>query len=242
MPSYKLDVFITDAWADELKRLGLALCIAKNVNESYSVAWTAKQDYEFSNEFSWEDSYKLGTVQKFEVGKNLLKMVAAEKQPVTFGQTIIRDNRGNLGEATGRPSSADSFTFENRGDMTFPVIDQLINGEFQPAWADPYGMVTGDMTLIPRPKVLVFFDKGMRTGDMFTTVATPGVIEINFSHDTERAVSFVTSASRPGFGTWVNGQVVANFVERVPMSYSVANGLEPLSSGNTLMDDENGDE
>ncbi|KZV94437.1 hypothetical protein EXIGLDRAFT_834969 [Exidia glandulosa HHB12029] len=197
MPTYKLDVFVTDAWPYELKQAVYSLCIAKKVNSSYSVVWTAMQDYEFYNEFRWEDSYKLGTIQMFEDGKNLVKMAAGKKQPVTFGQTVVRDHKGILNVATGAPSGKPSFTLQNEGGPTFPIVDQLFNNEFKTSWSASLGMIYGYVSLELRPKVLIFFQKGMKTGDMFATI--PGAVcEIDFTGVTEKAVSFVTSGSQRG--------------------------------------------
>ncbi|KZV90670.1 hypothetical protein EXIGLDRAFT_770636, partial [Exidia glandulosa HHB12029] len=125
-----------------MKQLQYALCVAKKVNNSYTVVWTSKRDYNSVNDFSWVDEYQVGAIQSFEDGESLLKKTTTTPKKIAFGQTVIRGTDGLLKDASGQPSGA-SFTVDNQGGLVHLMVNQKIGEKFQTVWADPIGVING---------------------------------------------------------------------------------------------------
>ncbi|KZV84473.1 hypothetical protein EXIGLDRAFT_700424 [Exidia glandulosa HHB12029] len=240
MAEYKLTVYITGQWVQRMKDMEVNLCVAKKVNDSYTVVFNSKdRDYDFQNEFKWSDQYKVGAIAKFDAGESLLTVAASRKVPIAFGQTVVRNENGTLENAAGPiDTKKSSFAVDNRGGMTSVVVDQLIGTTHKTIWADPKGMPAANIELTPQPKVMVFFHKIMKSGVMFAEVKGR-TIEVDFSDSKEGTVSYVDIPSIPGGGGWVAGKadVADHLAAPVMMSYSVKEGFQPLDSGDANGED-----
>jgi len=216
--SYTLTVDIDSTQQKILKDAGYQLCIAKLVNGVYNVVFLGQQ-FLASNTFQWTEQYQVFATQNFTDG--LLVKAATNAVDIACGQTATLDKEGVFEAATG-PDGGNTFTAVNNYAPIHFGVNLLNNGTYLPIYVDENNTVVGDDTLQPVVKVLVWFDRTLKTGTMFSHSVSLS-FEVDLTSRNDATISYVTVSSG-GAGAWQDGPDLV-----LPSTYSSKTGFTPLN-------------
>ncbi|KAJ7456022.1 hypothetical protein B0H11DRAFT_1739596 [Mycena galericulata] len=213
-----------------LKEAGYSLCISKKVNNVYCVVWQS-MSFSVTNTINWTESYQTWASVKFAEGA----LVRAETNavPIAFGQTAVLSTAGVMGDATGAKTGG-SFVVVNEWQPCNIGVSQEINGHFSPTFVNPQKTIVGEEELTPIVSVMVFFDRTLETGTMFTR-AKSSTCEVTYMGDSTKTVSYVDDGNGRGNGIWVAGTPAFGFSAVVPRSYSVEKGFVTLPAADDAL-------
>ncbi len=157
---------------ETLKGSNYQLCFAKKVgDDDYNVVWQSYHDYLANSHFSWTPQYQLFGSNSF--GGNIQVSVSTDLVDIGLGQTTTLDKAGNFSPSkTG--GSDTSLNMINDYGSIHPGVTQVstgINGkkESTPIYVAPNESVSGEISLTPVEKVLVWFEQKIETSTMFST-------------------------------------------------------------------------
>lgn len=163
---------------DELKKAGYMLCFAKKVGDAdFNVVWQSYTKYLVRNTFRWTPQYQLFGTNVFEDAVQ----VEASTNLVTIGlgEESVLSESGVLGAAkTGGP--AGSINMKNDYGSIHPGVNQLATGidgsvTSTPIYVAPKAMVSGEATLTPVERILVWFEQNIQTSTMFSDARSRSV-------------------------------------------------------------------
>ncbi|PPQ64860.1 hypothetical protein CVT26_002578 [Gymnopilus dilepis] len=195
--TFNLTVQISDNQLTNLKDLGYNLCIAKKVNQNYTVVWSGNQSYLSNNIFEWEESYQVFGTNTFQNGA--LVNVATNQVDIAFNQTSILSKEGVMEPATGSIAPGPFFVDNQLGDIHIGV-NALLGGSFLPIYVSPE-VVQSINTLQPITTVMAWFALSQNTSTMFFQSETQG-IEVVYDGTTTAIISY---SGPDGLGTWADG-------------------------------------
>ncbi|EIW62564.1 uncharacterized protein TRAVEDRAFT_68950 [Trametes versicolor FP-101664 SS1] len=193
MSDFNLAVNIDPAVLPILIDAGYKLCIAKKVNNQYTVVWQGSNILPF-NQFTWSAKYQV------------------------FGQTATLDKYGVMHPATGTVDQSGKFTVENQFGLINLGVNSYVNGTYSPSYVSANPVVAGPTVLQPIESVLVWFDTQATTGTMILN-ASSQAIEVDFTSVPTHTLLYQTPSGAPaGRGVWYldSDQAV------LPMTYHVA--------------------
>lgn len=169
---------IDTADLDELKKAGYMLCFAKKVGDAdFNVVWQSYTKYLVRNTFRWTPQYQLFGTNVFEDAVQ----VEASTNLVTIGlgEESVLSESGVLGAAkTGGP--AGSINMLNDYGSIHPGVNQLSTGidgsvTSTPIYVAPKAMVSGEASLTPVERILVWFEQNIQTSTMFSDARSRSV-------------------------------------------------------------------
>lgn len=67
MATYTLNVEVAVNQLDLLKESGYNLCLARNVNDTYTIVWSGNTKYLYQNVFKWTEEYQVFGQDNFTV-------------------------------------------------------------------------------------------------------------------------------------------------------------------------------
>jgi hypothetical protein len=214
MTSYSLTVDIDPAQQAILKEGGYNLCVAKNVNGVYNVVWSGG-DFLSKNIFTWIEKYQVFATTIFQNG--LLTQASTNAVAIAGGQTATLDGNGLFENATG-PTSGVTFTCDNEYKaIYFGVNTVASDGTATPIYVDEKPTVTGTDALTPQVDVLVFFDRSLTTGTMFSE-------SVSHTHEVDYGTQNTATILYDKDGNWEDG---AGEIF-LPQIYSGKHGFTPM--------------
>lgn len=187
-----VNVSITAEGLKILKQNKYKLCFAKKVGDfDYNVVWQSYEKYMILNRLSWEPVYAM-------FGTNCFKesvTVKATCRPVKMelGQITTLDANGVLSNpVSGGEETA--LNLVNEYGEIHPGVNQIsyeIDGSkvSTPIYVAKEAMLSGTASLQPKEKVLVWFERNIETGTMFST-ARLNSVEIDLTYTNAANVEY----------------------------------------------------
>ncbi|KAH9851342.1 hypothetical protein C2E23DRAFT_886530 [Lenzites betulinus] len=213
MSEYKLNVRIDTAALPILIKAGYKLCIAKKVNNSYTVIWQGG-DVLYNNDFAWQTKFEVFGSEKFESGARVQASTNAEG--IKSGQIATLDQYGVMGPAGGRIDTSGKLTVQNNYRPINIGLNSYLNGKYSPFYVSQNPFVLGSITLQPIETVMVWFATEVTSGTMILA-ASSEAIEVDFTRVPGQSLLYKISDS--GAGVWIlNGDqpvlpMTYNFIE-----------------------------
>ena len=195
MSQYTLKVHVDHSQYPTLKASHYRLCVAKMVNQMYTVVWSG-DDFLQNNTFQWTEEYEVFGQENFTVGA--LVQASTDPQHIKYGQTCELNADGDLKPATGAPDKSGSFTVKNEFGAIHAGVNGRLGGKFSPIFVSP-NVVSGDVVLQPVIQVKVWFDLHLQTGSMILD-STADNIEVVYEGGVEQNISY--QGPKPGLGSW----------------------------------------
>jgi hypothetical protein len=195
--TFELNVQIAANQVTSMKDLGYNLCIAKKVNENYTVVWTGDQAYLQNNLFEWQESYQVFGSNTFESGA--LVSVSTNVADIDFNQTSILTKEGVMDAATGTVAPGPFFV-NNQFGLIHIGVNGLLGDAFLPIYVSPT-VVEAINSLQPITTVMAWFAFNQSTSTMFFTSETAG-IEVVYNGTTNMTISY---SGPNGSGVWSAG-------------------------------------
>jgi len=193
MGTYTLQVNIDPSIFPTLANAGYKLCIAKKVNNQYTVVWSGTT-FLVKNTFQWTEEYQMFCTQKFTAGA--LVSASTVDQPIQYGQTCTLDKIGQLGPATGTISPTGTFYLVNNYSAINPGVNGNLGGTFSPIFVSPNPVVPGSTNgLSPIIRILAWFDLQLVTSTMFLD-SVSNSIETVYQGTTTHTIFYTAQ------GTW----------------------------------------
>jgi hypothetical protein len=217
--TFRLNVEIATPHYKFFKSKEYNLCVAKMVNDEYTVVWSGNHKYLEGTVFEWKEQYQVFGQNEFEVSiflrshtaflmVNILiqegGLVRATSKPskIDFGQTCVLDSTGDMELATGNPNTSGQFKVKNEYGQICIGVNALMGGVYTPIFVST-DVVSGTGTFQPLNTVKVWFSKSQKTSTMILDWDTEG-IEIPYEDTTEMSIKF---DGPEGLGVW---SIVAN--------------------------------
>ncbi|KAG7090105.1 hypothetical protein E1B28_011717 [Marasmius oreades] len=203
---YSLKVYISDESLTALKEYGYRLCIAKEVNGKYNVVFQGVNKLLFQNTFRFEDRYRVFGTNSFSDGA--LVEASTKKNPILGGQEITLSSAGVFGPASGPVNPAAGFTVHNQ--YTDPIhfgVDALIGSEYSSIYVAEKPVLSGDVFLTPKKKLLVWFEQNLET-DMMISRAITNSIRLDFTSTSDIIINYTAPKDAPAKGVWSYGPLV----------------------------------
>ncbi|KAG7090104.1 hypothetical protein E1B28_011716 [Marasmius oreades] len=227
---YSLKVYISDESLTALKEYGYRLCIAKEVNGKYNVVFQGVNKLLFQNTFRFEDRYRVFGTNSFSDGA--LVEASTKKNPILGGQEITLSSAGVFGPASGPVNPAAGFTVHNQ--YTDPIhfgVDALIGSEYSSIYVAEKPVLSGDVFLTPKKKLLVWFEQNLETDMMIsraitnsirvssylsllwdfnrlTENASPLYLQLDFTTTSDITINYTAPKDAPAKGVWSYGPLV----------------------------------
>ncbi|KAG7094765.1 hypothetical protein E1B28_005581 [Marasmius oreades] len=203
---YGLKVYISDESLTALKEYGYRLCIAKEVNGKFNVVFQGVNKLLFQNTFRFEDRYRVFGTNTFSDGA--LIEASTKKNPILGGQEITLSSAGVFGPASGAVDPAAGFTVHN--EYTDPIhfgVDALVGSEYSSIYVAEKPVLSGDVFLTPKKKLLVWFEQNLET-DMMISRAITNSIRLDFTSTSDITINYTAPANAPAKGVWSYGPLV----------------------------------
>lgn len=192
-------ILISDTDLAILKNGKYKLCLAKKVDDFFTVVWQAYDSYLISNTFSWTPQYQLFCSIFFEPG--LKVKVSTNSVTIDPGEKSTLSSIGILSHpATGGATL--SINLDNNYGSIYPGLCQAATGidgkRFTiPNYVDQYVSIPGIAQLTPVEKLLVWFEQNIESSTMFVypTNTLPGnsrsnYVEIDLTLEDAATVSY----------------------------------------------------
>ncbi|KAJ7037245.1 hypothetical protein C8F04DRAFT_1093048 [Mycena alexandri] len=205
--TYSIKVAVTENQLPILKKAKYNLCLARKVNEDYSVVWSASLDYLENTSFTW-------TNNNFHLFARTESGGTTEPQVVSFGEQCLFDASGVMHPATGTCDPTRNLSVKNKcGAAYFGVSAPInINGEDKDleAYISPL-LVTGTAYIQPSNTVKIWFstfakmgtEVGLaRKGKGDSGGADEDGIEVELGSAEERTNATITYKGERGKGSW----------------------------------------
>ncbi|KAG7094771.1 hypothetical protein E1B28_005587 [Marasmius oreades] len=109
---YRLTVFISEDAFPALKKAGYRLCIAKEVNGKYDVAFQTVKEIVYQNDFEFEERFRIFGTKQFEVGETAQPFT--RRVPILSGREVTLDVDGAFSDVSGPVDPSKPFTVHNQ--------------------------------------------------------------------------------------------------------------------------------
>lgn len=184
-----MTVYIEPEMLNILKSGNYVLCIAKKVNDSYTVVWKGIKDILRKNYFEWEPKYEIFGTNSFSSG--LLVKATTTAQRIQGLQNCTLSPNGILSTATGTIDSSKPFCMKNEFGTIYPGVNIIQpDGEHLPIYVAPAPSIKGDVSLLPKEEVRIWLEQNITTGTMISEVRS-NHIDMDFTEESELAVEFL---------------------------------------------------
>lgn len=171
----EIKVTIESEDLEALKQNKYILCIAKQVDDQFTVIWQAKKDYLVKNKFRWEPGYQVFGAECFKVRSKL--EVSTKIVPIAPGQKINIDRWGILGDPEDG-GKKDKITIINDFGSIYPGLADI---DGTPIYVQPTKAFKGITELAPADIFRVWFDQKVETGTIIQFPASGNSLSSTFS-------------------------------------------------------------
>ncbi|THG96720.1 hypothetical protein EW026_g5164 [Hermanssonia centrifuga] len=206
VPTYTLTISVNPDDISNLQNAGYRLCIAKRVNNKYTVVWWSGGVSTARNTFAWDAEFQVFGALRFQQGLRVRPDTNA--QEIKFGQTVVLDVHGDMQPATGPSDKSGVFQVQNDHDRICIGVNAKLGEAWSPIYLSQEPFAIGVVSLTPVEKVLVWFDTSSSTGIMFESDDIINSVELDFTSKTSQSVTYVSDPHRPGngsSGSWIVG-------------------------------------
>lgn len=168
----EININIADEDLSYLKENKYVLCCAKKIeNKIYNIVWQADSKFTTRNSLSWENQFRAFFSRNFSNGDMLKK--GPESTNFTLGVQIEIDDDGKFKEPTTGPEKEAIALISHYKDTIHPGLIQACQGfdsknNEQPFYVATAAMLPGTTFITPQDKVLVWFEKEVKAGMMFS--------------------------------------------------------------------------
>lgn len=188
MSSKNLQINVEPEILTTLKKNNYVLCIAKMVNDDYTVIWQGLKTILGINNFSWEPKYEMFGTRTFSSGFQVSASTGSE--PIEGGQTCTLSSSGNLSSASGAIDASSPFFMKNQYGPINPGVNLVMpDGSTLPIYVDQFQAIIGTVQLLPKEKVQVWFQRSAETSTMISKV-TGTSIELDFTGVSSHTVTY----------------------------------------------------
>lgn len=171
-----------------LKQSGYVLCVAKKVNDSYTVIWQGIEQLLAKNTLQWQPKYQLFGSNSFSSG--ILVSASTDTQEIQGGQACLLTVDGALESATGSVDSSKPFMMENEYGSIHPGVNIVQpNGDTLPIYVAEGEAIKGSVSLLPKENLRVWFQQDVVTGTMISKV-TGNIIDLDFTGVQQHTITF----------------------------------------------------
>ncbi|KAK6502678.1 hypothetical protein TWF506_003256 [Arthrobotrys conoides] len=159
------------------------LCIAKKVNDAYTVIFAAGsvvptnpdtiQQMTNSTTFSWRDKYRVYYAAQYSAG--MMVSSSTNHQEIKFGQTVTYTPQTGMEPATGEANDSGQFVVTGSPGGQYRVAVEVESGSsWVPIFVDPESH-GGDptTTLTPKEDYALYWSNTTETNSMIATTLTP---------------------------------------------------------------------
>lgn len=183
-----LQVTVDSEILNTLKTNNYVLCIAKMVNNAYTVIWEGKKSVLANNTFAWEPKYELFATLNFQSGIQV--GAETDPQPIQGGLTCLLNSAGILGTPTGSIDASSPFYMDNQYALVHPGVNVIMpDNSSVPIYVAEHGVIIGMAELLPKEKVVVWFEQRVETSMMISKVQ--GIsIELDFTTISSQSVRY----------------------------------------------------
>jgi len=183
---------------EELERLlenGYNLCLAKKFNNAYTVVFSGEPPSPRAQTITWNETYQVFGASQFLPGALVEAFTSAVH--IDLGETATLSQDGILDPAEG-DAAGESFYVRNKYAPIVLGVNLQVAGSYVPSFVTTSVAVVGTQEFTPEPKILVWFDRNLRTSAMFSqSVALP--YEVDFSERNSAEISWVSQGGNPGW-------------------------------------------
>ncbi|KAG7094770.1 hypothetical protein E1B28_005586 [Marasmius oreades] len=200
---YRLTILISDDTFPALKKAGYRLCIAKEVNGKYDVAFQTVKEVAYQNDFEFEERFRIFGTRKFEVGENAQPFT--RRVPILSGREVTLDVDGAFSVVSGPVVPSKPFTVHNQ--YAYPLhfgVDAVVDNDYNTAFVHEMAVLSGEIFVAPKKKLLIWFEQGLETGMMFTHTVSNS-IRLDFTETNDITISYTAPRSAPEKGIWSFG-------------------------------------
>lgn len=173
----KVTIKIDSQRMADMKTNNYRLCFAKKVGDAaYNVVWQSfdKQQYYANNEFSWEPMYEIFCTKTYE--ESVTVKVTTNTVAIGLGEICTLDEAGNISDAQTGGSKLSLNLINNNSDFHVGVnqlaTDLLGKRVSSPIYLSKDFAVKGEVNLVPKEKVLVWFQQNIETSTIFGKVTS----------------------------------------------------------------------
>ncbi|KAI0766822.1 hypothetical protein BD413DRAFT_614826 [Trametes elegans] len=196
---YDLTVNIDPDMLRDLLDFGYNLCIAKKVNDAYTVVWQGSSVL-LADKFAWTSQHEVFGTRSFVSGA--LVRASTNEEPISGGQTAVLDKYGIVNEASGTADDSGKFMVQNNYGLINLGVNALMNGSHSPTYVSLKPYVSGTITLQPVETILVWLSNEVKTGTMLLEASSLS-IEIDFTYNSSHTLRYRAADGIPGRGIWV---------------------------------------
>ncbi|KAG7094768.1 hypothetical protein E1B28_005584 [Marasmius oreades] len=201
---YRLTIFISEDTFPALKKAGYRLCIAKEVNGKHDVAFQTVKDIVYQNDFEFDERFLIFGTKKFEVGETAQPFT--RKVLIASGREVTLDVDGAFSVVSGPVVPSKPFTVHNQ--YAYPLhfgVDAVVDNGYNTAFVHEMAVLSGEIFMAPKKKLLIWFDQGLETGMMFTHTVS-NCMRLDFTETNDITISYAApSKTAPEKGIWSFG-------------------------------------
>ncbi len=168
--SREVNIQISSADLEALKKGEYYLCFAKNLNDEYNVVWQCYSDYLTSNYFSWDLKFQLFGTNTF-IPENTIKTIT-NIQDCDLGMVCLLDEIGLL-EVQRSGGTTNKLTINNEYGFIHSGVNQFSTGidgtvASSPIYVARTKELRGDIQLAPKAIVRIWFQQNIQTSMMIS--------------------------------------------------------------------------
>jgi len=159
------------------------LCIAKKVNDAYTVIFASGsvvpkdpnvvQQMSNTTTFVWKDKYRVYYAAKYAAG--LMVSSSSNHEGIAYGQTVAYTPQKGMSPATGQANTSGQFQVTGSPGGSFRVaVEVESGGAWVPVFVDPDSHGSDPTTtLIPKHDYALYWSNSTETGSMLAKTLTP---------------------------------------------------------------------